>query len=181
MTTRNTDTPTRGLLLSSLRDAAAICLLATVFFLIFLVVFTVNRQLFERQIIFYDAPLCLALTALVIFLVFLVVALVKRPPARSLLAHVPAALVVFVLAGYSFSITVPALIERSISLFIVARVSAAGAEGITANDLQSHFYDEYILRNDAVPKRLEEQIVSGNMVLKGDRYVASLYSRFSSR
>jgi hypothetical protein len=63
---------------------------------------------------------------------------------------------------YSINITIPALLDRSISYYII---------GITANEGESNleqyktaFFNGFINNNGAIEKRLNEQVISGNIV-----------------
>ncbi len=165
-------------LCATVLNATQICLLALVFMIVFLVLFTLDRQIFERPIIFYDALFCIGLTAVLIIVLYIAYVVYKRPRKLGIFRHTPAALAVFVLAAYSFSITVPALIERSISLFIVSQVAATGQQGVSLKELQDVFYSDYILRNEAIPKRLEEQALSGNLTIVDGKYVATRRGQF---
>lgn len=63
---------------------------------------------------------------------------------------------------YSFNITIPSLLDRSISYYII---------GVTANEGESNlelykiaFFNGFINNNGAIEKRLNEQVISGNVV-----------------
>ena len=73
------------------------------------------------------------------------------------------------LAVYAFHITIPTIIDRSISLFILSRVDDRA--GTTLEEMQATFLDGYVSDYDAVCRRVDEQLASGNIELRGERYV----------
>ena len=156
-----------GTIGAQIKATARVVGLALVFFAIFLAVFVIDRQLFAREIIFYNALVCLFLVTAVLAAIWAAAALSGRSDRRG---HVPIAIVLALFIGYSFAITVPALIDRSISFFMLAKAAEAGEDGVTVRSLEQDFYDEFLLANGAIPRRLEEQVVSGNLARDGDTY-----------
>ena len=154
------------------RETAIVVALSGVFFLFYLTIFTVDRQIFAREIIFYNALNVLWLTGCILIVLWLVGAL-RRVSNRAMPARIPLAILLFLFMGYSFAITVPALINRSISLFMISQVVESGAEGITREELQDKFISQYVIDNGAIPRRLSEQVVTGNFLLRGNHYVAT--------
>ena len=75
--------------------------------------------------------------------------------------------------GYSFVITIPSLLDRSISLYLLSSIVAAGKQGATPGQLDDWFYRGFVVRNGAVEKRLNEQRATGNVVLENGRYTAT--------
>jgi hypothetical protein len=80
------------------------------------------------------------------------------------------AVVAYLLASYAFVITIPALLDRSISLYVIATVAQAGPGGADLDSIQRRFLAGYVRGTSTVEKRLEEQIASANMVLEGGAY-----------
>lgn len=119
-------------------------------FCISLVVF---RQ-FHAGVIFYEGlAICLVLS----LLNFGLVSYWRRDKGMNVIHSM---LVFFLL--YSFNITIPALLDRSISYYII---------GVTANEGDSNleqyktaFLKGFINNNGAIEKRLNEQVISGNVV-----------------
>jgi hypothetical protein len=69
---------------------------------------------------------------------------------------------------YSFVITFPALLDRSISLFIIASVAKIDRP-VEREKLVAHFKDGYVDKSFTVDKRLDEQIISGNMKYENEK------------
>lgn len=74
-------------------------------------------------------------------------------------------LIFFVL--YSFNITVPALLDRSISYYIIGLT--ANEDGVGLEKYRHAFYKGFILNNGAIEKRLDEQKLSGNIICFEDK------------
>lgn len=70
---------------------------------------------------------------------------------------------------YAFHITVPTIIDRSISLYILSRMDGKSS-GVNVGELQESFLNGYVSKNNAVCRRLDEQIVSGNIRFENGKY-----------
>lgn len=57
----------------------------------------------------------------------------------------------------------PVTVDRSISTFLLSRLSAARDPGLTPSDLLAAFQDEYVLRHHAIERRLREQLAGGTI------------------
>lgn len=70
---------------------------------------------------------------------------------------------------YSFHITLPTIIDRSISLFVLSRMEG-GSAGVPVEDLQASFIKGYVHNYSAICRRLDEQLISGNVVFQNNKY-----------
>jgi hypothetical protein len=70
---------------------------------------------------------------------------------------------------YSFHITLPTIIDRSISLFVLSRMEGSTA-GVTVEQMQESFLKGYVHDYSAVCRRLDEQIISGNIEFRDQKY-----------
>ena len=154
------------------KEAGITVILSLVFLLVYILVFTLERQIFARDIIFYDALLCLGLTTATLVMLWLAGAFARLSGAAGA-GRIPLAIVLFLSLGYAFAITVPALIDRSISFFMITQVVESGDEGVTREDLEERFIQQYVLDYGAIPRRLQEQLRTGNFEPRGDRYIAT--------
>lgn len=72
-----------------------------------------------------------------------------------------------VLTGLAFNICFlvlfPVTIDRSISVFLLSRLAAE--ERMTARQLQDRFTGEYVIGMRQIPRRVEEQQASGNVIV----------------
>lgn len=92
--------------------------------------------------------------------------------------------VIALLLGYSFAISVPTVIDRSLSFYILEKIQQRGG-GIQQNRFSEVFTQEYLKEHQLVAVRLTEQLESGTIVIengcvklteKGNRLASS--SRF---
>lgn len=83
----------------------------------------------------------------------------------------------FVLLGYMFAISVPTVIDRSLSFYILEKLQQRGG-GIKQSGFEEVFTKEYMVEHRLVDVRLTEQLSSGTIVIengcvklteKGDR------------
>mgnify|MGYP001078010169 CR=1 FL=1 len=78
---------------------------------------------------------------------------------------------VFFFANLSFFATVPVVLERSISVHLLGTIFYE-SEPLTKAEVEDRFISGYVLQNDAMGKRLHEQLVSGNITTNDTgRYV----------
>lgn len=74
-------------------------------------------------------------------------------------------LVIFLLAGYSFAISVPTVIDRSLSFYILEKLQQRGG-AIKQESFEQVFTQEYVKEHRLVDVRLTEQLESGTIVIK---------------
>ena len=81
-----------------------------------------------------------------------------------------AALLIFLLGGLCFALTAPGVFDRSISLYLLNGLDNRAAEGMTEDEVKAAFLEVYFAGNYAIRKRLGEQLVSGYVERRGERY-----------
>jgi hypothetical protein len=74
--------------------------------------------------------------------------------------------VVCLLLGYIYSISVPTVIDRSLSFYILQKIEQRG--GIQLSKFENVFTQEYVKEHSLVEVRLTEQQVSGTIEISGD-------------
>lgn len=89
--------------------------------------------------------------------------------------------VIKVLLGYSFVITIPSLLDRSISIYIISAVAQSGERGLTLPEIQQGFLRSYVEGTTTVEKRLHEQLVSKNFTERDGRYRITGRGEFTYR
>jgi hypothetical protein len=123
-------------------------------FIIFLVIFIASRIIFKLDIIFYEGIfiiLCITLVSL-LFKFF---------------KHIHT-YITFFLFCYAFHITIPSLLDRSISLYILGLLHEEKI--VTLPELQNYYVSGFVFYNGAIEKRLNEQVRSGNINLVNGNY-----------
>ncbi len=76
-------------------------------------------------------------------------------------------MMIWLLAGYAFAISVPTVIDRSLSFYLLEKLQQRGG-GILQNRFQDVFAQEYLVEHRLVDVRLTEQIESGTIRIEGD-------------
>ena len=72
---------------------------------------------------------------------------------------------IWLLLGYAFAISVPALIDRSLSFYILEKLEQRGG-GIRQDAMADVFVNEYMREHRLVDVRLTEQLASGTIVIE---------------
>lgn len=139
---------------------------------IFVLLLVLKRHIAPAQVIYYEAGGVVVagmLTGLA-----LGVPLVASGRLRKLVSATSlfAACIAYLFAAELF-VTNIALLERSISIFTVAVVEQSGSDGVTRDELDRAFQSAYLVRTDALGKRLSEQVLTGNVQLHAGRYRAT--------
>ncbi|SBW09574.1 conserved membrane hypothetical protein [uncultured Alphaproteobacteria bacterium] len=92
---------------------------------------------------------------------------------------------IWLLAGYAFAISVPTVIDRSLSFYILEKLDQRGG-GIRSDQFENVFTKEYMNEYRLVDVRLTEQEQSGTIVIEDGcviltpkgRFIASISSYF---
>lgn len=74
-------------------------------------------------------------------------------------------LLIWLLLGYSFAISVPTVIDRSLSFYILEKLQQRGG-GIKLADFDQVFTQEYVKEHRLVDVRLTEQQQSGTIIIQ---------------
>jgi hypothetical protein len=73
--------------------------------------------------------------------------------------------IIWMLCGYSFAISVPTVIDRSLSFYILEKIQQRGG-GIRLAQFPAIFTKEYLQEHRLVDVRLTEQLASGTIVIE---------------
>lgn len=80
-----------------------------------------------------------------------------------------AAIVSFSL-NVAFLVVVPVTIDRSISVSILGQMASAGNAPQSADEIRRAFVDGYVVEHRQIERRLDEQVLSGNIERTGSDY-----------
>jgi len=139
-----------------LRSIAA----TAMFVVLMLAVNFAHMRWFDVNVVFY-ASLLDAAIALVLAIALLVLARFREfNPFEKLQL-----IVVWVLVGYAYAISVPTVIDRSLSFYILEKLEQRGG-GIRKDAFDRVFTDEYMKEHHLVDIRLTEQEQSGTVVIR---------------
>jgi hypothetical protein len=70
----------------------------------------------------------------------------------------------------AFLVVVPVTVDRSISMFILGRMAGESTRMRSAEEVRRMFVDGYVGENRQIERRLQEQLLSGNLEQEGDGY-----------
>ena len=76
-------------------------------------------------------------------------------------------LVIYLLIGYALAISVPTVIDRSLSFYILEKIQDRGG-GIKKSKFNEIFSKEYLLEHQLIKVRLTEQLESGTIIIEND-------------
>jgi hypothetical protein len=135
---------------------------ATILFVIILcVIYYFHIAFFRVNVVFYaaiiDAVLASFITGLVAFS-----ATYFRPLSNFEKSQL---LVIWLLLGYGFAISIPTVIDRSLSFYILEKLQQRGG-GIKQNSFEEVFTKEYFKEARVVDVRITEQLESGTIIVK---------------
>jgi hypothetical protein len=135
---------------------------ATAIFTILLaVIYCVHMRYFKVDVVFYasiaDGTLAAILTAacLIAFKRFAVFSTFEKWQL----------LFIWLLMGYGFAISIPTVIDRSLSFYILEKIQQRGG-GIQQSRFADVFTQEYMKEHRLVDVRLTEQLASGTIVIE---------------
>ncbi len=139
-------------------------LLAAVLFMVVLVGFYfATIKLFKIDVVFYSS-LYAAGAATLIMATLLFAWSIFAPLAKFEKAQL---VVMFALLGYIFAISVPTVLDRSLSFYILEKLQQRGG-GIRLDKFDYIFTTEYMREHRLVEVRLTEQAQSGTIVIRGN-------------
>lgn len=137
------------------------CIATILFFLLLGVIHYIHIAYFRVNVVFYasigDVTIAVSLAgAALIFLAYF------RP--LSNLEKIQL-VIIWLLAGYAFAISIPTVIDRSLSFYILEKLQQRGG-GIRQDNMQDVFVEEYMVEHRLIDVRLTEQLASGTIVIK---------------
>lgn len=128
------------------------------FLVLLMLIYIVHVRFFRVNVVFYAAIFDGVLAAL---LTFLFVLKIKYFSNYTVFEKIQIG-IIFILLGYIFAISIPAVIDRSLSLYILEKIQQRGG-GIKQNGFEEVFIKEYVVEHRLVDVRLTEQLQSGTI------------------
>ncbi|MBN6109997.1 hypothetical protein [Xanthomonas bonasiae] len=136
--------------------------LATIAFIVcMLCAYYVHMRYFRVDVVLY-ASILDAIIALVVVFSILYLLRFFREFSRLELIQLAA---IWLLGGYVFAISVPTVIDRSLSFYILEKLHQRGG-GIREDAFRQVFTDEYVREHHLVEVRLTEQLQSGTVEIQ---------------
>ena len=131
------------------------------FIVLLLLVYYLHVRFWRVDVVLYSAVLdaCIA-AAITAVLMFSLRAFAGFSALERMLL-----VLVWLLGGYAYAISIPTVIDRSLSFYILEKLEQRGG-GIRANRFADVFTKEYLLEARLVDVRLTEQLESGTIAIR---------------
>jgi len=136
-------------------------------FLFFILLISINYihfNFYEVNVVLYSSILDVFIAVLI---TILIVKKVKFFRVNFSNFEIFQSLVIIVLLGYAFAITIPTIIDRSLSFYILEKIQERGG-GMKINSFENLFKSEYMIDHRLVDIRLTEQLESGSIIVNKD-------------
>lgn len=135
--------------------------LMLIFVIALAVIYVIHSWFFKVDVVFYSAIVDGVLAAVLTLIIAFSVKCFKIYSAFEKLQI----FIICLLLGYGFAISVPTVIDRSLSMYILEKLQQRGG-GIQLAAFDSVFKDEYMMEHRLVDIRLTEQQQSGTIVIE---------------
>ena len=140
-------------------------LVAVIFFIIFLIALVIKRKLYPAPIIYYEGIwIIMTMIALIIGSGLSLALLTSN--SKTFASYIILGVFIGAAGSYAFHITLPTLLDRSISMFILALLDSSD---LTMPEVQCNFIRQFIIKDKAIEKRVGEQIATGNLRIEDGR------------
>ena len=143
-----------------------------------LVVFVLTRKLSPGSIVFTQGLCVISLVVLGFILALIIFSKIKNiDPVR--IFNLCLVSLFAALSFYSFLITIPTLLDRSISIFLLAELKSSPNQSDSLDHLNRSFIIDYVDGSFQVEKRITEQISIGNLkMLENGNFQLTSRGRF---
>ncbi len=135
--------------------------LVTFVFIVFMLAFYyIHIIYFKVNVVFYASLLDGVLAAVLVGLLFWIFRFSNNFSSLEIVQL----LVIWLLGAYLFAISIPTVVDRSLSFYILEKLQQRGG-GIREDAFQQIFQDEYMREHHLVEVRLTEQLQSGTIYI----------------
>lgn len=132
----------------------------SIFFLLLIIINYIHMRFFKVNVVLYSSLMDVLIASFVIFL-FLFKSKIYDIFEKIII------LILFLLVGYAYAISIPTVIDRSLSFYILEKLEQRGG-GIIKERFKDVFINEYLNEHRLVDVRLTEQLESGTIVIEGN-------------
>jgi len=156
----------------------------TLFIILLLVYYYIHSQYLRVDVVFYSAILDGILAVVTMSIILLSIPFFRLFSGFEKLQMV----IIWILGSYIFAISVPTVLDRSLSFYILEKIQQRGG-GIKLSGFEEVFTNEYVKEHRLVDVRLTEQKNSGTIIIRDDGCVKltpkgdklATYSRYFRR
>jgi len=132
----------------------------SIFVVLLLTIYALHVRYFEVNVVFYsslqDVGIAAALSCVLLFLL--------KPFGVFNTFEKLQLLAIWLLGGYAFAISIPTVIDRSLSFYVLEKLEQRGG-GIRQEAFERLFTREYVREHRLVDVRLTEQLQSGTIAI----------------
>jgi hypothetical protein len=139
----------------------AAALLTTAYLVVLAAVYVIHARYFDVNVVLYSAILDAAIGCAIVTAFSLLIW--KHLPFDGFSFFLLVA--VWALGGYAFAISGPALLDRSLSFYILEKLQQRGG-GILESRMEDVFREEYVPEFRLIDVRLTEQLQSGTIIIE---------------
>ena len=134
-------------------------LATTIFIVLLLSVYIVHVLFFRVDVVLYATIGDVLIAAVVASALLIIFFRIFNGFEKMLL------LAVWILLGYALAISIPTVLDRSLSIYILEKLQQRGG-GIRHERISQIFTDEYLIEHQLVDVRLTEQLASGTILIE---------------
>jgi len=133
------------------------------FLVLLIIIYFIHVNYFKIDVVFYAA---LSDVCISIFLIALVLFFIHKKSTFSKFEKL-LLVIIFSLIGYILSMSIPALIDRSLSFYMLEKVQQSHS-GIDRKKFDELFIKDFVQQYNMIDVRLTEQLISGTIFIEND-------------
>ncbi|MGN6094596.1 MAG: hypothetical protein ACTHOL_19775 [Luteibacter jiangsuensis] len=126
-----------------------------------LAIYYIHMRYFRVNVVFYATILDAVIAAVLVISAFAALRWFREFTGL----EVAQLVLIWLLGGYAFAISVPTVIDRSLSFYILEKLEQRGG-GIREDAFRQVFTEEYVREHHLVEVRLTEQLQSGTITIQ---------------
>ncbi|NID04181.1 hypothetical protein HBF26_04745 [Luteibacter jiangsuensis] len=134
---------------------------SVVYVVALLAIYYIHMRYFRVNVVFYATILDAVIGAVLVIGAFATLRWFREFTGL----EVAQLVLIWLLGGYAFAISVPTVIDRSLSFYILEKLEQRGG-GIREDAFRQVFTEEYVREHHLVEVRLTEQLQSGTIVIQ---------------
>lgn len=133
------------------------------YLLILIIIYIIHIKFFSVKVVLFSAILDVFIATIITFLIIFLSNFSKIFTTFEKLQM----LIIYLLVGYSIALSVPTIIDRSLSFYILEKIDQRGG-GVKEISLEKIFKEEYISEHRLIDVRLTEQLESGTIIIENN-------------
>lgn len=133
------------------------------FTLLLIIIYFIHVNYFKIDVVFFAAlsDVCISIFLIALLLFFIDKKSIFSKFEKLLL------IIIFSLLGYILSMSIPALIDRSLSFYMLEKIQLSRV-GINRNKFDDLFIKDFVKQYNMIDVRLTEQLTSGTIFIEND-------------